>query len=75
MSLLAGFARAAYYFFVEDGSIVIGAVMALVLVGILAIWRPFGTAEQVAGPFLFVLIAGLVIANLLQVARQARAGR
>jgi hypothetical protein len=72
---LAGFARGAYYFFVEDGSIVIGAIVALVLVGVLAIWKPFGSAALFAGPLLFLLIAALLVANLLHVAHQARGRR
>ena len=71
MSWLAGFARGAYSFFAEDGSIVIGAIVALVLVGALAIWRPFGSAGLFAGPLLFLLIAALLIANLLHVSHLA----
>lgn len=69
MSVVAAFGRSAYYFFVEDGSIVIGAVIALVAIGILAIWQPFAKAREMAGPLLFLLIAGLLVANLLRVAR------
>jgi hypothetical protein len=75
VSRLAAVARAAYYFFVEDGSIVIGAIIALVIIGILAVGRPFGSAERIAGPLLFLFIAALLIANLLRVAYQARPRR
>jgi len=75
MSSLTGFARAAYSFFVEDGSIVVGAIIALVLVGLLALAKPFGSADQFAGPLLFLLIAILLAGNLLHVARQVRLRR
>jgi hypothetical protein len=72
MSVLRSFARSAYYFFVEDGSIVIGAIVTLVLVGVLAVWQPFPGADRLAGPLLFLLISGLLIASLLRVVHQSR---
>jgi hypothetical protein len=75
MSVLAGFAKGVYYFFVEDGSIVVGALIALALVAFLAIAKPFGNAAAVAGPLLFVLLAALLVTNLLRVAQNARAGK
>jgi hypothetical protein len=72
MTLLAGLARSVYYFFTEDGSVVVGAVVALIIVGVLARVRPVGGALDVAGPLLFVLIAALLIANLWRTAEQSR---
>jgi hypothetical protein len=73
MNAIASVARSAYYFFVEDGSVAIGALIALVLVGVLAHAAP--STATVVGPLLFVLIAALLVANLLRVAQNARAGK
>jgi hypothetical protein len=72
MSIVTGFLRGIWYFFVEDGAIVVGTVVALILIGGLAILRPFGNASEIVGPLLFLLIAALLLINLLWVARQAR---
>jgi hypothetical protein len=74
VSALAAVGRATYYFFVDDGSIVVGALIALVIVGALAIRQPFPKAELVAGPLLFVFISGLLTASLLHAARQSGKG-
>ena len=75
MSAVSGFAKGVYYFFVEDGSIVVGAIVALIIVAFLAIVKPFGNADAIAGPLLFVLLAALLVANLLRVAQNAHAGK
>lgn len=72
MNFIAGLPRAIYDFFTEDGSVVVGAIIALVIVAILALGKPFGGAENIAGPLLFVLIAALLIASLWRVAQQSR---
>jgi len=72
MSVIAAGLRAVYGFFTEDGSVVVGAVVALLLVGILAKARPFGSAPDLAGPLLFVLIAALLIANLWRAAERSK---
>ena len=58
----------------EGGSIVAGALIALVLVGGLAVAKPFAWAEDVAGPPLFLLIALLLAASLLRVVQHSRKG-
>ena len=72
MSMIAGFARGVWYFFVEDGAIVVGTIIALLLVGGLAALRPSGSVEAYLGPLLFLLISALLATNLLHVARQLR---
>jgi len=72
MSFITGLPGAIYGFFTEDGSVVVGAVIALALVGILAKARPFGGAQDMAGPLLFVLIAALLIANLWRAAERSK---
>lgn len=74
MNVITGLPRAIYYFFTEDGSVVVGAIVALVVVAILALARPFPAAADIAGPLLFVLIAVLLIVNLWRVAHQSRSG-
>ncbi len=73
MSAIEGIAKSAYYFFVEDGSVAVGALIALIVVGLLAHALP--STAMIAGPLLFVLIAALLVANLLRVAQNARAGK
>jgi hypothetical protein len=72
VKVVTGFLLGVADFFAEDGSIVVGAVIALVIVGGLAIWKPIGATGAFAGPLLFVLIAALLVANLLRVAHQSR---
>lgn len=71
IDFIAGLPRAVYDFFVEDGSVVVGAVIALIAAGVLALVRPFAGAENLVGPLLFVLIAALLIVNLWRVAQQS----
>jgi hypothetical protein len=73
LSVIAGLPRAIYDFFTEDGSVVIGAVIALALVAVLVLAKPFDRAADIAGPFLFVLIAGILITSLWRAARSSRA--
>jgi hypothetical protein len=75
VSTLAAIGRATYYFFVDDGSIVIGALIALFVVGALAIRQPFPNAEVVAGPLLFVFVSALLVASLLHAAHQSGRAR
>lgn len=75
MSALSGIGRSAYYFFVEDGSIAIGTLIALVVVGYIGRAKPFGGADAIVGPLLFVIVAALLISNLLRLGQQARARR
>jgi hypothetical protein len=72
VSWITGLPRAIYEFFTEDGSVVVGAIVALVVVGTLARVHPFGSAQDLAGPLLFVLIAALLIANLWRVAERSK---
>jgi hypothetical protein len=71
VNALAAIGRAIYYFFVDDGAIVVGALIALVIVAGLAIRQPFPNAQLVAGPLLFVFISALLTASLLHAARQS----
>jgi hypothetical protein len=75
MNGITGFAKGIYYFFVEDGSVAIGALVALLVVAILTHLKAFSNAASVAGPLLFVMISALLVANLLRVAQHARAGK
>ena len=72
MSLIRRLAHDVYDFFTEDGSVVVGAVIAVVIVAVLSLRPPFASARDVAGPVLFVLIAALLIANLWRVAERSK---
>jgi hypothetical protein len=68
-----------YDLLVEDGSIALGTVIALVIVGL---WTfAFGSRSDLVawgGPLLFVLLMGLLLVNLYrtgQVAARKTAGR
>jgi hypothetical protein len=71
MKAIAGVGLGIWYFFVEDGAIVVGTIIALLLIGGLAAWRPSVRVEYILGPLLFVLIAGLLSANLVPLAHRA----
>jgi hypothetical protein len=71
MNALTALGRSVYYFFVDDGAVVIGALIALVIVATLAIRQPFPNAGLVAGPLLFVTISALLTASLLHAAWQS----
>ena len=72
MSVVAGAARSVYYFFTEDGSVVVGAIVALIIVAAVSQARPLPNALDVAGPLLFILIAALLIANLWRTAERSK---
>jgi hypothetical protein len=71
MTSLAELGKAVYYFFTEDGSVVVGAMIALILVGIVVRLKPLANTLDIAGPLLFVLIAALLIANLWRTAERS----
>ena len=72
LATLRGLPLAVWEFFAEDGSIVVGAAVALALTAVLAIGRPFAHADVIAGPMLFLLIAALLAGNLWRVVLRAR---
>jgi hypothetical protein len=61
-----------YDLLVEDGSIALGTVIALVLVGLWAfIMEPRADLVAWGGPLLFVLLMGLLLVNLYRTGRVA----
>jgi hypothetical protein len=64
-----------YDLLVEDGSIAIGTIVALVVTGIWS-WVTWHTGMQdLGGPLLFVLLMGLLVGNLYRTGRVAASKR
>lgn len=72
LAIVRSLPLAVWDFFAEDGSIVAGAAVALVLTAGLAIARPFAHAAVLAGPLLFLLIAALLAGNVWRVVLRSR---
>ena len=64
-----------YDLLVEDGSIAIGTIVALVVTGIWS-WATWHTSLQdLGGPLLFVLLMALLVGNLYRTGRVAASKR
>ena len=76
MKLLAAIWENVYDLFVEDGSIAIGTVVALLVVGLWGwVMIPRPSLLELGGPLLFVLLMGLLIGNLYRAGRVAAGKR
>jgi hypothetical protein len=76
MRLLAAIWENIYDLFVEDGSIALGTVIALVAVGIWStLTAAHSDAREWGGLLLFVLLMGLLVGNLYRTGRAAAARR
>jgi hypothetical protein len=76
MKLLAAIYENIYDLLVEDGSIAIGTIASLVLVGIWSfVTRQNEALHDLGGPLLFVLLMGLLLVNLYKAGRTAAAKR
>ena len=72
MKLLAAIWENVYDLLVEDGSIAIGTIASLILTGVWVIsTRQHPGLAEVGGPLLFVLLMGLLLANLYKAGRSA----
>jgi len=72
MRLLAAIWENIYDLFVEDGSIALGTVIALVVVGIWsALTAAHSDAREWGGLLLFVLLMGLLLGNLYRTGQVA----
>jgi hypothetical protein len=72
MEFLAAVWENVYGLLVDDGSIALGTVIALVVVGLWS-WVVASRLDLVAlgGPLLFVLLMGLLLVNLYRTGRMA----
>jgi len=72
MKLLVAIWENVYDLLVEDGSIAIGTLVALVIAGV---WSTLTASTEylsnLGGPLLFVLLMGLLVANLYRTGRVA----
>ena len=63
-----------YGLLVDDGSLAVGALVAVAVTWLFAVLAP-GAAEQLGGALLLVLISGLVLANLYTAGQRIRRAR
>lgn len=60
-----------YDLLVEDGSIAIGTIVALVLTGLWSFVTFHTSLQDLGGPLLFILLMGLLLGNLYRTGRVA----
>jgi hypothetical protein len=60
-----------YDLLVEDGSIAIGTIAALVVVGLWSFATFHSSVQSLGGPLLFLLLMGLLVGNLYRTGRAA----
>jgi hypothetical protein len=76
MGFLAAVWENVYDLLVEDGSIALGTVIALILVGVWTyVMAPRPDLAAWGGPLLFVLLMGLLLVNLYRTGRAAARNR
>ena len=72
MKLLVAIWENVFDLLVEDGSIAIGTIVALVLTaGWVIVTRQSPGLAEIGGPLLFVLLMGLLVGNLYKAGRAA----
>jgi hypothetical protein len=72
MKLLMAIWENAYGLLVDDGRLAGGAVLGLIVTGLLAVFGPNDTIQQVAGPLLLVWVCVLLLSNLYAAGKKAK---